>query len=81
MSPICSADEEDNVVDSESKQGTLRTLSSWRRLMTNPFFDHPLLTSPYVNPLRDWALDGTGQPTQQIVERRRLGRSQEMTRR
>src|ERR1035437_2587433 len=39
--------------------------------MTNPFFDHPILNSPYDYPGRHWELDGQGQPTQQIVESRR----------
>jgi type III restriction enzyme len=39
--------------------------------MANPFFDHPILNSPYDCPGRHWELDGQGQPTQQIVEARR----------
>ncbi len=39
--------------------------------MPNPFFDHPILNSPYVCPVRHWELDGEGQPTQQIMENRR----------
>lgn len=39
--------------------------------MTNPFFDHPILNSPYERPSRHWELDESGQPTQQIVESRR----------
>jgi type III restriction enzyme len=39
--------------------------------MSNPFFDHPILNSPYECPLRHWELDPSGQPTQQIIERRR----------
>src|SRR4051812_31151001 len=39
--------------------------------MANPFFDHPILNSPYEIPHRHWELDDTGQPTQQIVETRR----------
>jgi len=39
--------------------------------MPNPFFDHPILNSPYECPRRHWELDESGQPTQQIVERRR----------
>ena len=40
--------------------------------MSNPFFDHPILNSPYDRPARHWELDDTGQPTQQIeVSRRR----------
>ena len=39
--------------------------------MFNPFFDHPILNSPYAYPLRHWELDEHGQPTQKIVETRR----------
>ena len=39
--------------------------------MSNPFFDHPILNSPYECPRRHWELDSSGQPTQQIIERRR----------
>jgi type III restriction enzyme len=39
--------------------------------MSNPFFDHPILNSPYECPRRHWDLDDSGQPTQQIIERRR----------
>lgn len=39
---------------------------------TNPFFDHPILNSPYTAPDRHWELDDNGQPTQKIIERRRL---------
>ncbi len=39
--------------------------------MTNPFFDHPILNSPYAYPARHWELDDEGQPTQRILERRR----------
>src|SRR5437016_2428055 len=39
--------------------------------MTNPFFDHPVLNSPYAYPARHWELDDQGQPTQQILESRR----------
>ncbi len=37
----------------------------------NPFFDRPILNSPYEYPARHWELDGTGQPTQQILPTRR----------
>jgi type III restriction enzyme len=37
----------------------------------NPFFDHPILNSPYEYPHRHWELDSSGQPTQGIVETRR----------
>jgi type III restriction enzyme len=39
--------------------------------MTNPFFDHPILNSPYVYPARHWELDDQSQPTQRILENRR----------
>src|SRR5207237_882181 len=39
--------------------------------MSNPFFDHPILNSPYEYPRRHWELDAEGQPTQQIIEDRR----------
>ncbi|MEZ4731621.1 MAG: DEAD/DEAH box helicase family protein [Caldilineaceae bacterium] len=39
--------------------------------MSNPFFDQPILNSPYEYPRRHWELDEQGQPTQQIIERRR----------
>lgn len=39
--------------------------------MSNPFFDHPILNSPYAYPRRHWELDEHGQPTQKIIETRR----------
>jgi type III restriction enzyme len=39
--------------------------------MSNPFFDHPILNSPYKCPGRHWELDAQGQPTQRIIENRR----------
>ena len=39
--------------------------------MSNPFFDHPILNSPYNCPQRHWELDPDGQPTQQILATRR----------
>ena len=39
--------------------------------MSNPFFEHPILNSPYACPQRHWELDGDGQPTQQIIDERR----------
>jgi type III restriction enzyme len=39
--------------------------------MSNLFFDHPILNSPYIRPEKHWELDDDGQPTQQIVESRR----------
>ena len=39
--------------------------------MSNPFFDRPILNSPYECPQRHWELDESGQPTQQIIPSRR----------
>ncbi len=39
--------------------------------MSDAFFKHPILNSPYDYPARHWELDGAGQPTQQVVESRR----------
>ena len=39
--------------------------------MSNPFFDHPILNSPYERPQRHWELDEHGQPTQRTIENRR----------
>lgn len=39
--------------------------------MSNPFFDTPILNSPYAQPARHWELDSSGQPTQAIKESRR----------
>lgn len=39
--------------------------------MSNPFFDRPILNSPYEYPRRHWELDKDGQPTQVVVEERR----------
>jgi type III restriction enzyme len=39
--------------------------------MTNPFFEKPILNTPYGFPNRHWELDETGQPTQQVKEQRR----------
>ena len=40
--------------------------------MDNRFFEKPILNSPYEYPKRHWELDAGGQPTQQIIESRRL---------
>ncbi|GAB1719190.1 MAG: restriction endonuclease [Nitrosospira sp.] len=48
--------------------GTLRISGLF---MSNPFFDHPILNSPYAYPRRHWELDEHGQPTQKIIETRR----------
>ncbi len=37
----------------------------------NRFFEQPVLNSPYEYPKQHWELDDQGQPTQQIVHRRR----------
>ena len=37
----------------------------------NPFFERPILNSPYEYPNRHWELDKTGQPTQKVIESRR----------
>lgn len=39
--------------------------------MSNPFFDEPILNSPYERPARHWELDASGQPTQAIISKRR----------
>ena len=39
--------------------------------MSNPFFDHPILNSPYECPTKHWELDADGQPTQQVKPSRR----------
>src|SRR5881392_3890843 len=39
--------------------------------MTNPFFERPILNSPYERPARHWELDEQGQPTQKTIESRR----------
>ena len=39
--------------------------------MTDAFFEKPILNSPYDYPGRHWELDKSGQPTQQIIEKRR----------
>jgi type III restriction enzyme len=39
--------------------------------MSDPFFDHPILNSPYQCPTQHWELDANGQPTQRILEVRR----------
>ncbi|MFA6412255.1 MAG: DEAD/DEAH box helicase family protein [Syntrophales bacterium] len=39
--------------------------------MDNRFFERPILNSPFSYPVRHWELDDQGQPTQQIIEKRR----------
>ena len=41
------------------------------RTMENPFFDRPIINSPYEYPSQHWELDTDGQPTQRIIESRR----------
>jgi type III restriction enzyme len=38
---------------------------------SNPFFERPILNSPYERPERHWELDQDGQPTQRVIESRR----------
>ncbi len=40
--------------------------------MDSDFFERPVLNSPYEYPARYWELDANGQPTNRIIERRRL---------
>jgi type III restriction enzyme len=40
--------------------------------MIETFFERPILNSPYERPGRHWELDESGQPTQKIIESRRL---------
>lgn len=42
--------------------------------MSDAFFARPILNSPYNYPRRHWELDDTGQPTQQVIEQRRLAK-------
>jgi hypothetical protein len=37
------------------------------------FFRRPILNSPYESPRRHWVLDEQGQPTQRVIENRRVG--------
>ena len=39
--------------------------------MTNQFLEKPILSSPYAHPVPHWRLDETGQPTRQIINKRR----------
>lgn len=39
--------------------------------MGNPFFEQPILNSPYDYPARHWELDDHGQPTQKLLDNRR----------
>lgn len=40
--------------------------------MSEPFFDKPILNSPYAIPTKHWELDKNGQPTHQVKDTRRL---------
>jgi type III restriction enzyme len=40
-------------------------------LVTQHFFEAPILNSPYAVPDRHWELDHTGQPTDRILQNRR----------
>lgn len=40
--------------------------------MSDAFFKNPILNSPYEYPNRHWELDNDGQPTQQIIDSRRI---------
>ncbi len=42
--------------------------------MENHFFERPILNSPYACPAQHWELDESGQPTQQIIETRRVSK-------
>lgn len=39
--------------------------------MSEAFFEQPILNSPYEYPARHWELDPSGQPTQEVVAKRR----------
>lgn len=39
--------------------------------MSNPFFERPIVNSPYEYPHQHWELDESGQPTGNLIERRR----------
>ena len=38
--------------------------------MSNPFFERPIVNSPYEYPRQHWELDESGQPTGNLLERR-----------
>ena len=40
-------------------------------MMSDQFFEHPILNSPYEYPAQHWELDPQGQPTGRIIESRR----------
>jgi len=39
--------------------------------MAEPFFERPILNSPYRQPVRHWELDDDGQPTNRVIDARR----------
>ena len=39
--------------------------------MESPFFDRPIINSPYEYPTQHWELDDAGQPTHRVIDRRR----------
>ena len=39
--------------------------------MSNPFFDRPIVNSPYEYPHQHWERDETGQPTGDLIDKRR----------
>ncbi|MBV9939864.1 MAG: hypothetical protein JO150_15275, partial [Acidobacteriaceae bacterium] len=39
--------------------------------MSNPFFEHPILNSPYEYPSQHWELDENHLPTQRVMDARR----------
>lgn len=42
--------------------------------MSDAFFEHPILNSPYGYPSKHWELDESGQPTQKIIDDRRAAK-------
>ena len=42
--------------------------------MDNRFFEKPILNSPYSYPSQHWEIDENGQPTQQIINKRRVAK-------
>jgi type III restriction enzyme len=40
--------------------------------MSDEFFKHPIINSPYQYPGRHWELDSDGQPTNRLIETRRI---------
>ena len=40
--------------------------------MSSLFFEKPILNSPYDHPRRHWELDASNQPTQKVIESRRI---------